>query len=379
MADRVLDIDTMLAPIEGDNPVGVNLREDTSGTSPLFTLGDLRRSAAAAERASMMDDEAAIPEQWGDILEAAPGVLATQSKDLRVACWLIEAATRHHGFAGLRDGFDLVAGLVEQYWDDLYPPIEDSIEDKTDPIAGLNGVGGDGALIAPIRLLPLTDGMSGQYGLWQYEQANELQKLNDPGKIKARVDAGAISYEKFGQSVLETPASFYAALAEEVQGARDSFARLDALMTEKCGVDAPPTSNISRILEEVADAIGVIMRTWNKGPAPGAEPEAEDQASEGGSAGGGAAGAAGGGVGGASGPIRDREQAFKQMLQIAEFFRRTEPQSVIPQTLEDLVRRGRLPLDKLLEELIPDSDARKTFFVRAGVTPPPDENGGSSW
>ncbi|WP_299439373.1 type VI secretion system protein TssA [uncultured Rhodospira sp.] len=379
MVERVLDVDAMLAPIEGDSPVGVNLRDDTSGSSPLFTLSDLRRTAAAAERSMVMDEDAGIPEQWGEILDKAPEVLATRSKDLRVACWLIEAAARYHGFAGLRDGFDLVAGLVEQYWDDLYPPIEDSIEDKTDPIAGLNGVGGDGALIAPIRLMPLTEGMSGSFGLWQFEQANELRKLNDPEKVQARVNAGTISYEQFGQAVLETPNTFYAALAATVQQTRDSFARLDAVMTEKCGADAPPSSNISRTLEEVADALGVIMRTWNKGPPPGEETGAEEAADVASGADG-AAAAGGGGGGGAAGPIKDREQAFGQMLRIAEFFRRTEPQSVIPQTLEDLVRRGRLPLDKLLEELIPDADARKTFFVRAGVTPPADGDGdGGSW
>jgi len=358
----------MLAPIEGEAPGGVNLRDVGGGSSPLYALGDLRRAASAAERAMVMEDEAGVPEQWGDILRQAPDVLATQSKDLRIACWLVEAALRYHGFAGLRDGFDLLSGLIERYWDDLYPPVEDSIEDKTDPIAGLNGVGSDGALIAPIRRVLITDGQVGRFGLWQYEQANDLRKLTDDAKIQARIEAGATPYADFEKSVLETPGAFYDDLSADVRAVRDSFARLDALLTERCGADAPPTSNISAVLEQVADVVGVIMRTWNKGTPVGDGDGAE--ASDGGGVDAATGGAAGLGQGGSTGgPARTREQAFSQLQQIAEFFRRTEPQSFIPATLEEVVRRGRLPMDKLLEELIPDQDARQTFFIRVGVTP----------
>ena len=42
--------------------------------------------------------------------------------------------------------------------------------------------------------------------------------------------------------------------------------------------------------------------------------------------------------------IRTREDAFRTLLKVAEFFRKTEPHSPISYTLEELVRRGRLPL-----------------------------------
>jgi type VI secretion system protein ImpA len=379
MADRVLDIDSMLTPIEGEVPTGVNLREVTSGTSALYALGDLRRSAATAERNMVLDEDGggSIPEEWGDILERAPKVIATESKDLRIVCFLIEAAVRFHGFAGLRDGFDLVTGLVEQYWDDLYPPVEDSIEDKINDLIGLNGAGGDGVLIAPLRRIPLTDGMTGAFGHWQYEQASELRKLGDEDKVRARIEAGALPYETFEQAVMETPAAFYTELAATIQAARDSLKRMDAALTERCGAEAPPISNLSGTLEQIADTVGLIMRTWNKGTteaagATGEEPAAGGEATEGGATG----AAAGGGVSvAAAGAIQTREQAFSQLLKIADFFRKTEPHSVIPHTLEELVRRGRLPLNMLLAELIPDEDARQTFFIRAGIHPPKEEGG----
>ncbi|MBB4287204.1 type VI secretion system protein TssA [Roseospira goensis] len=386
MVDRVLDIDTMLAPIDGEGPTGVNLREVSSGTSALYALGDLRRSASTAERNMVLDDDgggASIPEAWGDILERAPKVIATESKDLRIVCFLIEAAVRIHGFAGLRDGFDLVTGLVEQYWDDLYPPVEDSIEDKINDLIGLNGAGGDGVLIAPLRRIPLTDGMTGAFGHWQYEQASDLRKLGDEDKVRARIEAGALPYETFEQAVMETPAAFYTDLAATVQEARDSLKRMDAALTERCGVEAPPTSNLSGTLEQIADTVAFIMRTWNKGMTDGGAGAAEGDATATAEAAapgeaGASAGAAAGGVSvAAAGTIQTREQAFSQLLKIADFFRRTEPHSVIPHTLEELVRRGRLPLNLLLAELIPDEDARQTFYIRAGVHPPAEESSDS--
>ncbi|KAA5604537.1 type VI secretion system protein TssA [Roseospira marina] len=383
MVERVFDLDAMLAPIEGESPTGVDLREVTSGTTSLYTLRDLRTAASTAERNMVLEeDDGSVPEQWGDILDLAPRVLATESKDLRVACLLIEAAVRYEGFAAVRDGFDLLIGLIEQYWDGLYPPIEDTVEDKIIDLVHLNGAGGDGTLIAPLRKVPLTDGMSGAFGHWRFEQASELRKLNDEEKIAARIEAGAITYQTFEQAVLETPAAFYTNLAQTLKDARESFDRLDRLLTETCGAEAPPTSNIRNTLEQVADTVTYIMRTWNKGSLDsGDATEAGDGAEDAVGAGGdGTAGAvvAGGGTtsGGvsvaAAGAIQTREQAFSQLLKIAEFFRKTEPHSVIPHTLDELVRRGRLPLSNLLAELIPDEDARQNFYIRAGIMPPED-------
>jgi type VI secretion system protein ImpA len=68
--------------------------------------------------------------------------------------------------------------------------------------------------------------------------------------------------------------------------------------------------------------------------------------------------------------VASREEAFRQLAEIAGFFRRTEPHSPISYTLDEVVRRGRLPLQELLSELITDETARRSFFVSAGIKPP---------
>ena len=45
-----LDIEQLLAPIEGDKPAGVDLREDVSPTSDYYQVKDARSAVRAAER-----------------------------------------------------------------------------------------------------------------------------------------------------------------------------------------------------------------------------------------------------------------------------------------------------------------------------------------
>jgi len=84
-------------------------------------------------------------------------------------------------------------------------------------------------------------------------------------------------------------------------------------------------------------------------------------------------------VGGGEGPAgvtlpggypRDREQAFKTLLQLADYFRRTEPHSPLSYTIEQAVRWGRMPLPDLLDEIIQEDGARQNLFRLAGIRKP---------
>ena len=117
---QCIDIERLLTPISGDAPSGSNIRDDISATSPYFRLKDARSAARTAERRADTEGENAGPiAEWRTIRELAVAILGERSKDLEVTAWLIEALVRLEGFPGLRDGFRLTHGLVEQYWDTL--------------------------------------------------------------------------------------------------------------------------------------------------------------------------------------------------------------------------------------------------------------------
>jgi type VI secretion system protein ImpA len=72
----------------------------------------------------------------------------------------------------------------------------------------------------------------------------------------------------------------------------------------------------------------------------------------------------------AGGVVTTREQAFQQLLLLADFFRRTEPHSPLSYSIERVVRWGRMPLPELLGEIVTEDDARKNLFWLAGIGKP---------
>ena len=374
---QIFDIEELLQPIEGESESGIDLRENAS--ADYYTVKDARSAARAAERSMDVEDDAGglLPE-WRTILEVSPRILRTQAKDLEVTAWFIEALLRAEGYAGLRDGFALARGLVERFWDGLYPaPDEDGIATRVGPLTGLNGESADGTLIQPIRKVPLTMGDI-PYSLWQYEQAVELAKITDEARRQARIDNGAVTWEQFEQSVRETPASEFKTLVEDIQGAIDEFEALGKILYDKAGYDSPPAGNIRNVLAAALDAVNYAARdrlATLSGVEPGAAADSPSGSTEVVAAGGGAVAATAKVQ--ASGAVTTREEAFKVLLQVADFFRKTEPHSPISYTLEEVVRRGRMSLQELLMELITDEETRRQFFIASGAkAPPPAEQSG---
>ena len=64
-----------------------------------------------------------------------------------------------------------------------------------------------------------------------------------------------------------------------------------------------------------------------------------------------------------------REDMLRDLARIAEFFRRAEPQSPLSLTLEEAIRRARLSWPELLQEVVPNEDARNAMLVMLGIRP----------
>ncbi len=359
---EVIQLEALLASIPGDNPTGIDLRTDANPASDYYKLKDSRFAARAKERDIDAGAEAAELPEWRTILDLAPKVLTEQSKDLEVAAWLVEALLRRHGFAGLRDGFRLAQGLVANFWDGLYPlPDEDGIATRVAPLAALNGIESDGTLIQPIRKVPLTEpGEHGPFASWHYEQATKIAKVAGDEAKEWHLQAGAVTMDQITASQRATKPTFFVELVADITACQEAFAGLSAALDAACGRDGPPTSNIRNAIEAVA-AVARILGADALSAAENAAAPSDGAPS---------AAAAVGTQGLAVGAVGSREEAFKALSRVAEYFRRSEPHSPISYTLEELVRRGRMTLPELLNELIADSGQRRTFYVVAGMKPP---------
>lgn len=373
----VIQLEALLAPIPGDKPTGPDLRADANPASDYFKLKDSRFAARAKEREIDADPSLAAGElpEWRTILDLAPKLLGTQSKDLEITAWYVEALLRRHGFAGLRDGFRLLRGMVEKFWDGLYPvPDEDGLAAKVAPLTALNGEGADGTLIQPIRKIPLTDGKEpGPFAAWHYEQAQKLATITDEKAKAWHGKAGTATMDQIEASRRATKPKFFVELVDDLRQCQEEFSGLTAALDKLCGSDSPPTSTIRNTLE----AVMTTATTLGHDALAAAKAATEGAAAADGAAAGEGNGAAAPGKAQAPGlmlgPIRNREDAFGALLQIGDFFRRTEPHSIVPYAVEELVRRGRMLLPDLLGELIKDAAQRKTFFIVAGMKPPDEQ------
>lgn len=372
----ILDFDRLLAPISDESPSGVELKEDSALRAVYQATKDARELARSTEKkmylAAWLEEPGSGSvdrPDWKKVYDLATGVIAEHSKDLWITAWLIESLARLHGFAGLRDGFRLAREIVERYWSGIHPqPDEDGYATTVAQLTGLNGDESEGALIAPIYRIPITAaGSDRALSSADYSEALELDKMSDAEKRAQRIERGAVSLELFDKAIRETPATFFQSLLEDIQQALDEFLRLSEALEANCGRNpdgypaAPPTSAIRNALTDVRDRVQTLTSSIHGIAAPGGEPEpkTEDTTAE---------ASSGAGTAGKKGLSRD--EAFRQLLQVAEFFRRTEPHSPVSYALEQAVRWGRMPLPDLLNELITDTSVRDDLFRRMGIAKP---------
>lgn len=373
---HIIDIDELLKPVTDEQPQGEDIRADGSPTSIYGQIKDARNKARAAERAALFDpDQAAdIMAEWKPILSLAPTILKEHAKDLEVASWLIEALIRFHDFAGLRDGIQLTRGLIDQYWDNLYPePDEDGIETKVASLAGLNGESGEGTLLAPIRNALVTpDSSVGSFSYWQYQQARDADKISDPDKRDEKFASLGFTLQDIETAVAESPPTFYRNLTEDLDTSLSDFRAMNDTLRQHCGHEAPPYSLILETLEEVLRTVRFLAK---EKLAVAEQDTAQAQTDTAAPAGGATRPAAGG----TGGPIGSREDALRRLDEVAQFFRRTEPHTPLVSGIERLIRWGRMPMSELILELVPDATARAFYQHLTGANLQGEEDTSSSY
>jgi type VI secretion system protein ImpA len=366
---EVLEFGELLEPIPGENPTGVDLRADSSPGSLYYAIKDARSQARAAERQVVMDDEeGGAPADWRPVTRNGTKALKEKTKDLEIVAYMIEALVREHGFPGLRDGFRLARALVEKFWDGLFPvPDEEGLATRVAALSGLNGDDAEGTLIAPIAKVPITDVTSiGRLTSADYQKALAISKIADPELREKKIAKGGLSVEAFERAVREGSPKFYAGLVEDLTQCVAEFAKMTAALDERCGGHAPPSSSIRSALETCLDTVKSVARDKLALIETGGE-TASGSATSAASAEGDRVSTNGGGLGVSADALRTREDALRQLLKVADYFRRSEPHTPLSYALEQVVRWGKMTLPELLTELIPDDAPRNSLFKQIGI------------
>ncbi len=358
-------LEALVAPIAGETAVGADIRQDYSAQSPYTRLRDARSEARDAEKlidAGNADAKDPVP-LWRAVRDLAQKTLTETTKDLEVAAWLTEALIRSHGLAGLAAGAQLLSGLAESFWDDLYPmPDEYGMETRVAPVTGLNGQDGGGSLMQPLNKLTLFDRPDGTpVALYQYRQAEQLTTL-DKARLDARIKAGAVTFDTMDKEA-RASVKRLTALRVDVRAALSAWEHMARVMDDKAGMDSPSTSHVRDLLRGMLELVNRYAPPEAEEPEPSDEAESEEEA--GAEAGGGQVAARP-----AQAQVMTREIALKQLEELSAYFKRTEPHSPLAYTLEEAVRRGRLTWPELLEEVLADKGARDGILTKLGIRPP---------
>lgn len=355
----LIDIELLLKPISDDKPVGVNLRQDSSPTSIYYQIKDARNRARTIERQLMQGySDISASNDWQTVCKLAVQILINHSKDLEVAAWLLEANLRLASFSGLRDSLELIHRLLESYWDTIYPALDDDgYLSRVAIFTGLNGEESEGALIAPISSVKLTANSSvGAFALWEYQQAHEISLISNAEKRDKRFEEGAIKLSTIETAATETPHDFFRHLAKDIQGCLDQLLLIDSFFDEKCKNDSPPLSKIKNTLINCLDAVKLIgapafvMKEIHSNDEESIMSTLSDQEKT-----------------QSRNLITDRDKALSTILEIANFFQKTEPHSPLSHMLKKVVRWGNTPLPDVLAEVINDESVLGQLYTLMGI------------
>lgn len=357
------DFETILAPLAGDEPIGTDLRQDFAPTSVYFRLRDARAQARDAERqAESLGGDDSPPTLWRPVVSMAIQALKENAKDLEVATWLTEGLVRTAGPQGLMAGASVIAGLVDRYWEGVFPmPEGEDMEPRVAAVAGLSGQGADGTLMQPLRKTILFNRPDGTpFSVWQFQAAVELSGITDPARRAQRIDSGVMPFEDVEKEARLAGASHWVAQREIVTGALAAWKDMERAFDEKAGQASPPANRVRDLLE-------FMLETCNRFAPAGGQAEAAAATSA-------VSGTAGAATIATPDVIVGREQALHQLAELADWFTRNEPGSPIGFTLLEAVRRARLGWPELVAELVADQTARHSLLTSVGIKPPATES-----
>jgi type VI secretion system protein ImpA len=357
-----MDVEELLEPISDEMPCG----EEGS----LFALEEIIKEQGAGIVAGT-EVEASEP-NWSQLLEEATSQFA-QCKHLRTALFLTLAAMNREGVTGFRDGLSLIKGLIERYWDTMYPELDpdESMGDPdgwmerenilNDMSAPLATVGDAMKFLQRLRAAPLTNSRQlGRFSLKDIQAAlaagsesGDSAEGGD-GEGDEAVDAPKMSliqgaFEDTEQDELEAMH----------QGVSESLELLDGIkeaLSDKLSQSIPPTfDNVVGMLQDMHKPVHreLDRRGFFDDESEGDEfGDGEDGDEDSGS---GESGSDGGGGDMASAGINTRQDVLKAFGLIYKYYSNNEPSSPVPLIMKRAERLVTASFMDIISDLSPSA------------------------
>jgi type VI secretion system protein ImpA len=256
----------ILAPIAGENPSGIDLRYDTK----LLIYDKIREARRQDDGLAQGDWQSERKTaNYPAVIKLAQDTLATTSKDLQLAAWLTEALLATEHFAGLGQGLTLCNDLLTNFWETVYPVIEDGDRElRAKPLSWMGSM-----LDVPLRSAPL---VSEGYSWYTYKDSREKVGFEDSAKTdkdrKTRaklIEDGKISPELFDKAFTDTPKAFYLKAEKDLDKCLGTLENLEKFCDEHFEDDAPPFGKLKTALTDVRHTVhSLLNKKREKEPDP---------------------------------------------------------------------------------------------------------------
>ena len=252
-----VETDRLLSPIAVDEPTGRSLRYE--GTYD--RIAGLRREDDPNLDQGVWQTELKTAD-WPQVAQACWLAIETQSKDIQIAAWLLEAWIHLHGVPGVREGLHLIAELCDTYWDGLHPDLQDGdLDYRLAPLVWI-----DEKLSIAVKLIPVTSPQSDD--LPRYTIADWELACRIPGR-KTGDRREDVTLERIQQSAALTPAPWLAQVARDARGALAALQELHDVLEGRCGRQAPALSKLRDTLESIRGLLSTALqgaRPWRNRP-----------------------------------------------------------------------------------------------------------------
>ena len=368
-------VDVLLKPLPGDEPTGTSARYD-----PVIAQVRIARDF----------DDPSLPQgewerplkkaNWSLVAELCSKTLGERSKDLQIAAWLTEAWIHLHQVDGLRAGVRLIKSLLDTYWDGVHPrQSEDGDYDaRVAPLAWMNEIL-PLTLRLNVGLMPWPDRKPPFISLEDWTKASLLAPPRSDDDNEAK-PAETPSREELMLVGATTATQMLLQMRESLAAAMTEWREFDAMIDKRLNKEAPSLSRVGETLGLIDRAItSLLSNRQNVAAVTARAPlenaihteqpveltkhnaELEIKSAE---------------PGDdfvdlrlATGPIRSRADAYRQLEAIANFLQSIEPHSPTPYLVRRAVSWGRMPLPELMQEVLREEGDLNRLFTVLGLKP----------
>lgn len=324
----LLDFETLLQPITGDNPCGVKLPHEIKSK-----LEEARREDNPDD---YEEDDARRPAtlrqaDWPGIIRLGCETITDKSKDLLVAARITEALVKQHRFAGLRDGLRLLRELVETHWDHLYPAVEDGdLEPRLAPLYWLDQPVLGARFPSVIRLAPLVAEAGATFSWYDWRPPLDALK-------------GEVSREEVEKAIRAAPLDKCEETLTLLGESIEEMDRLTGTLDQRVGREAPGLIALRQAVSDCQMLMTQIVA--QKRPADGVKSDRSEDGKNG-----------AGSSDAASRTVTTRAEAYRQLRRAADVLQQLEPHSPIPYLVKRAVELGELPFPQLIRRLVRDAN-----------------------